>query len=116
MELLGRAAPGVELRAEQAVESACHLADAAGPGVWSTGAAEDVLDAIDTLAEALGSAGEDVAQALAAVAAATTTARRHLGLTPAAGDEAAIPGTVPGTRSPRRMKRRGLGPGFQGIR
>lgn len=56
MELLGRAAPGVELRAEQAVESACHLADAADPVA------------------------------------------------------------VPGTRSPRRAKRRGLGPGFQGIR
>ncbi|MGW1014514.1 hypothetical protein ACWD4X_31295 [Streptomyces termitum] len=73
MEPWGRAAPGVEQHAERAVEAACGLADAAGPGGWSTAAAEDALDAIDTLAEALSGADPELAQALAAVAA--TTAR-----------------------------------------
>ncbi|MDQ1022352.1 hypothetical protein [Streptomyces afghaniensis] len=59
MKLSVQAGPGVEKAAEQAVESACHLADLAGPNGWSTAAAEDVLDAIDTLTEALGDAGVD---------------------------------------------------------
>ncbi|MFF8235090.1 hypothetical protein [Streptomyces caelestis] len=65
----------MEKAAEQAVESACHLADLAGPDGWSTAAAEDVLDAIDTLTDTLGSVGEDLAQDLAAVAAATADTR-----------------------------------------
>ncbi|MDQ1022376.1 hypothetical protein QFZ43_008925 [Streptomyces afghaniensis] len=77
MELSGQAGPGVEKAAEQAVESACHLADLADPDGWSTAAAEDVLDAIDTL----GCVGEDLAQTAAAVAIATAEARRRLGIT-----------------------------------
>ncbi|MEU0250912.1 hypothetical protein ABZ192_42855 [Streptomyces sp. NPDC006235] len=50
MELSAQAGPGVEKTAEQAVESACHLADLAAPNGWSTAPAEDVLDAIDILA------------------------------------------------------------------
>ncbi|MEU3220153.1 hypothetical protein [Streptomyces sp. NPDC006971] len=116
MELAERAAPGVEQYAELAAETACHLADAAGPGGWSAAAAEDVLDAIDTLTEALGGAGPELAQTLAAVAAATNGARRHLGL--AVDDQEPEPpvaaATLPTPRRPPR--RRGLGPGFQGIR
>jgi hypothetical protein len=115
MELSAQAGPGVEKAAERSVESACHLADLAGPDAWSTAAAEDVLDAIDTLAEALGSAGPDLAQVLAPVAAATGDARRRLGI--AVDDQGPDPdaaATVPATR--RTAKRRGLGPGFQGIR
>ncbi|MFD4178198.1 hypothetical protein [Streptomyces anulatus] len=116
MELPDRAAPGVEQHAERAVETACHLADLAGPGDWSAAAAEDVLDAIDTLTESLGSAGPELAQALAAVAAATNSARRHLGL--AVDDQEPEPPAAAVTlHAPRRPpKRRGLGPGFQGIR
>ncbi|MFI1798998.1 hypothetical protein ACH427_16855 [Streptomyces sp. NPDC020379] len=115
MESLRRAAPGVEHRAEQAAETACHLADATVRGGWSTAAAEDALDAIDTLVEALGSVGDDaVAQALAVVAVATGDARRSLGI--AVDDRAPEPVTaaVPAPRRPPR--RRGLGPGYQGIR
>ncbi|MGW0999194.1 hypothetical protein ACWD5V_39205 [Streptomyces sp. NPDC002523] len=115
MESWGRAAPGVEQHAERVVEAACDLADVAGPGGWSTAAAEDVLDAIDTLTEALGGADPELAQALAAVAAATDGARRRLGI--AVDDqvpEPAAAATVPAARRPPR--RRGLGPGFQGIR
>ncbi|MGW0477101.1 hypothetical protein [Streptomyces coeruleorubidus] len=59
MELSAQAGPGVEKAAEQTVESACHLADLAGPNGWSTVAAEDVLDAIDTLTDALAVLGRN---------------------------------------------------------
>lgn len=56
---------------------------------WRT-AAEDALDAIDTLTDALtdalGGAGEELAQCHAAVVAATAEARWHLGI--AVGDQA----------------------------
>jgi outer membrane receptor protein involved in Fe transport len=119
MELSAQAGPGVEKAAEQTVESACHLADLAGPDGWSTVAAEDVLDAIDTLTETLGGADEELAQALAAVTAATAQARRRLGIAvndqPPGRDGAA---SVPVARGPERRppRRRGLGPGFRGIR
>ncbi|GGU06161.1 hypothetical protein [Streptomyces coeruleorubidus] len=119
MELSAHAGPGVEKAAEQAVESACHLADLAGPDAWSTAATEDVLDAIDTLTDTLSTVGEDLAQALAAVATATAQARRRLGITvddqaPGRDSAASVPvAGGPGRRPPRR---RGLGPGFRGIR
>lgn len=115
MEPLGQAQPGVEQHAEQAVESACHLADTTGPGAWSAAAAEDALDAIDTLTEALGTIGPEVSEALAAVAAATTQARRRLGIAVDAEPETAAP-AVPAPRTASRPRRRGLGPGFQGVR
>ncbi|GAA2616332.1 hypothetical protein GCM10010304_82340 [Streptomyces roseoviolaceus] len=111
MELSAQAGPGVEKAAEQAVESACHLADLAGPNGWSTAAAEDVLDAIDTLTETLGGAGAELAQTLAVVAAATAEARRRLGI---AVDEQATGrdngASVPVPRGPERRppRRRGL--------
>jgi hypothetical protein len=70
---------------------------------------------VDTLAWALAELGPEAARALAAMAAATADVRRVLGLAvssaqaPAAG--VSLPGN--GRRAPRR---RGLGPGFQGIR
>jgi hypothetical protein len=119
MELSAHAGPGVEKAAEQTVESACHLADLVGPTSWSTAAAEDVLDAIDTLAETLGGAGEELARALAAMAAATAEARRPLGIAvddqaPWQDGVAAVP--VARDLERRSPKRRGLGPGFRGIR
>ncbi|MCP9213394.1 hypothetical protein [Streptomyces cucumeris] len=113
--VVGAGRARVEQHAERVAETACHLADVTGPGGWSTAAVEDVLDAIDILTEALGDAGPELAQALAAVAAATSSARRHLGI--AMDDqlpEPAAAATVAAAR--RRPKRRGLGPGFQGIR
>ncbi|MCS0606012.1 hypothetical protein NX794_33110 [Streptomyces sp. LP11] len=113
MDSWGRAAPGVERHAELAVETACQLADIARPDGWSAAAAEDVLDAVDTLTEALSGADPELAQALAAVAAATGSARRRLGITVDESKPSAVP-SVPAARRP--PKRRGLGPGFQGIR
>ncbi|MEV1069964.1 hypothetical protein [Streptomyces sp. NPDC050263] len=106
--------PGVEHYAETAAESACHLADIAGPESWSPAAADDALDAIDTLAGALSALGPDIAATLAPVTAATTRARRQLGL----GDDEGAAATVevPARHSAQRSRRRGLGPGFKGIR
>jgi hypothetical protein len=118
MELSAQAGPGVEKAAEQTVESACHLADLAGPTGRSTVAVEDVLDAIDTLTETLGGTSEGLAQALAAVTAATAEARRRLGIAvndPPPGRDGVA--SVPVARGPERgpPRRRGLGPGFRGI-
>ncbi|MFJ9026527.1 hypothetical protein ACIRPU_42280 [Streptomyces sp. NPDC102259] len=115
MKLSPNAMPGVEHYAETAAESACHLADSTGPESWSPAAADDALDAIDTLAGALSALGPDSAAALAPVTAATANARRQLGL----GDDQSASATaeVPDPRrSAQRSRRRGLGPGFKGIR
>lgn len=102
-----KTAPGVEAHADQAVVSACHLADTVTPATWSAGALEDALDAVDTLI------GPELAQALAVVTAATTDVRRLLGLT-----GVPAPATVPAQPAragDRRTRRRGLGPGHQGL-
>ncbi|MDX2290734.1 MULTISPECIES: hypothetical protein [Streptomyces] len=99
-------------------EAACELADAAAGSGWSAAAADDVLVAIDTLSAALAQIGPDVGEALAAVTAATTRARLRLGLPADTGqepDRAATPPGVPSLRAGRRPRRRGLGPGAQGI-
>ncbi|MFF0754567.1 hypothetical protein [Streptomyces sp. NPDC004267] len=117
MELVERALPRVEEHADQAAESACLLADVASEGGWSAAAADDALVAIDILAAALAQIDPEVHEALAAVTAATATARRRLNLPvdPEASTTATLTG-VPGPRTGRRPRKRGLGPGFQGIR
>ncbi|MGW3399153.1 hypothetical protein [Streptomyces hydrogenans] len=74
--------------------------------------------AIDTLADALTQVEQEIAEVLAAVTATTATVRRRFGL-PVEPDPAP-PGTewVTAPRPVRRLRprRRGLGPGFQGIR
>ncbi|MFI5945527.1 hypothetical protein ACIBCB_35520 [Streptomyces uncialis] len=127
MGLNSRAAPGVEQRAELAVVSACHLADVVAPTAWSEAAAEDALDAIDVLAAALSGISPATAEALAVVAGATADVRRRLGLRvdpgPAGEPSVPVPRTGPRTTPapgapslPRpRVRRRGLGPGYQGI-
>ncbi|MFF8960774.1 hypothetical protein [Streptomyces sp. NPDC014894] len=127
MGLNARAAPGVEQRAELAVVSACHLADVVTPTAWSTGAAEDALDAIDVLAAALSEISPETADALGAVTAATTAARHHLALPTDTGSASSAAGGValpvpraepqsgPVSPSRPRTRRRGLGPGYRGI-
>ncbi|MGW0875306.1 hypothetical protein ACWD3Z_33185 [Streptomyces sp. NPDC002740] len=105
----------MEHYAETAAESACHLADSTGLESWSPAATDDALDAIDTLDRALSALGPGVAAALALVAAATANARQLLGL--GDGEGAAATVEVSGLRhSAQRSRRRGLGPGFKGIR
>ncbi|MFJ4343244.1 hypothetical protein [Streptomyces sp. NPDC088915] len=116
MELVERALPAVEEHADQTAESACLLADAVSAGGWSAVAADDALTAIETLAEALGGIGPELQDVLAAATAAASTARRRLGLPVDTEPEPAAAGAVPGPRTGRRPRRRGLGPGFKGIR
>lgn len=107
---LGKAGPGVEERAAAMADAACELVDAVTPRTWNASAVEDAADAIDMLAEALAAIDPEAARALAAVPAATAALRRRLA--PAAAEDVA---EVPAPRS-RRERRRGLGPGWQGVR
>ncbi|MFD5493382.1 hypothetical protein ACFWH4_10750 [Streptomyces sp. NPDC127091] len=107
---LGEAGPGVEQRAAAVADAACELVDTVTPRAWSTGAVEDAADAIDMLAEALAAIDPEAARALAAVPAATAALRRRLA--PAAAEDVAeVP--APGSG---RARRRGLGPGWKGVR
>ncbi|MFD7402023.1 hypothetical protein ACFV7R_04985 [Streptomyces sp. NPDC059866] len=106
---LGEAGPGVEERAA-AADAVCELVDAVTPSAWSTGAVEDAADAIDMLAEALAAIDPEAARALAAVPAATAGLRRRL-IPAATEDVAEVPALDPG-----RPRRRGLGPGWKGVR
>ncbi|GGV05319.1 hypothetical protein GCM10010211_85320 [Streptomyces albospinus] len=107
MELPAQAAPGVEVLAAAAADTACELADAAA--AWNLTAAEDTADAIDTLAEALGAIDPEAARLLAANPAATKALLRHLGQ-----DQDDNPDR-PSPRPSRPLRRR-LGHGWQGIR
>ncbi|MGW3521364.1 hypothetical protein [Streptomyces hydrogenans] len=118
MGLVDWAGPGLEEQADQVAEAACELADAAAGSGWSAAADDDALVAIDTLTAALPQIGPDVREALTEVAAATSTVRRRLGLPIDTGLEPTPAATVSGALAPRpgsRPRRRGLGPGFQGI-
>jgi hypothetical protein len=117
VELAERAHPGIEEHADEVADAACRLADLAVPGGWNRLAVEDALTAIDVLAGTMGEISPQVAEVLVAVTAATSTARRRLGLP--VDPEPAPDGTpMPGPRAARRTRsgRRGLGPGYQGIR
>ncbi|MEH0424800.1 hypothetical protein QBB34_00135 [Streptomyces stelliscabiei] len=106
------ARPRAEQYTEVIANSACDLADTARPENWSAASQDDPLEAIDTLAEVLSALGPDIAGALAPVTSATAAARRHLGLADGDGPEPAA-----GAARPRAVRRRrGLGPGFRGIR
>ncbi|WP_370424418.1 hypothetical protein AB8O64_37130 (plasmid) [Streptomyces sp. QH1-20] len=107
---LSEAGPGVEERAAAVADAACELVDAVTPTTWSASALEDAADAIDMLAEALAAIDPEAARALAAVPAATAALRRRLA--PATVEDVA---EVPRTRS-GRPRRRGLGPGWKGVR
>lgn len=122
MDLLPtKAAPGVAERAEALADAACDLHDAArSPGSWSAAAVEDAVESMETTALALASAHPLAAAAMLAVGQQLDQLRGAIGLPPAehAGPEdehqdqlAAAPTPV---RRPRA--RRGLGPGYQGLR
>lgn len=113
MELPDRAAPGVETLAGAAADAACALADAAGPAGWNLAAAEDAAEAIDTIAAALSDIDPEAARLLAAIPAATKALLRHFGQE----QEAAVtePATAARPSPLPKPRRRGLGPGWQGV-
>ncbi|WP_327732456.1 hypothetical protein OG749_45800 [Streptomyces nojiriensis] len=101
--------PGLAVRAEAAAEAACDLADHAGPGRWTTAMADDALDAVEALVDALRAGVPGAERILAAVPALTAALREDLAADAA---PAAAPLAAPALRRPRR---RGLGPGWQGL-
>ncbi|MFL4910680.1 hypothetical protein ACJ6WF_48225 [Streptomyces sp. MMS24-I2-30] len=114
------AAAAVAERAGTLADAACELYDVTGtPGTWSADAVEDAVEAMETTALALLRAHPATAAAMDTVARTLALLRQDLGL-PAADhgtdehqDQAVTP-TTPIRRS--RTARRGLGPGFQGVR
>jgi hypothetical protein len=86
---LTQQAPATEKAAEDTADRACELVDAVGTAGWSAAAAEDALEALDTVAEALCGLGPEAARTLALVAVATAHVRRGLGLAQAPDLEAA---------------------------
>ncbi|MFF0487274.1 hypothetical protein [Streptomyces sp. NPDC004435] len=117
------AAPGVAERAEALADAACELHDAAGtPDAWSAAAVEDAVEAMETTAFALAAAHPDAAAAMLAVRQQLAQLRERLGLPP--GEDApAGPDVEEHQEQPvvpptpiRPRQRRGLGPGYQGLR
>ncbi|MFM9449164.1 hypothetical protein [Streptomyces acidiscabies] len=116
MDLPTVAAPGVAEQANALAEAACHLSDAVAddPGRWSAEAAEDAIEAIETVSAALSAISPGAAARMTAVTDALSRLRQEI-----LGDvllgqdqEQAVTPPTPITR-PRR---RGLGPGYQGVR
>ncbi|WP_018569656.1 hypothetical protein [Streptomyces sp. PsTaAH-124] len=118
------AAPGVAERAEVLADAACELYDAASsPGSWSAAAVEDAVEAMETTALALAAAHPDAATAMRAIGQQLAQLRERLGLPPGehppAGpdeDEHQEQPVEPPTPIRRPRQRRGLGPGYQGLR
>ncbi|MFI1869691.1 hypothetical protein [Streptomyces jumonjinensis] len=112
------AVPAAEAVAAALADTACTLADSS-TGRWSTAAAEDAAEAIEITAEALAAAHPETTAAVRQLRQAVRQLRRDLGLTQDQDDEhdqavevtaaAAVPGSA-------RHRRRGLGPGFSGVR
>ncbi|QNS09438.1 hypothetical protein [Streptomyces xanthii] len=122
-ELPTTAAPGLAENAEALADTACTLHDIAGtPGSWSAAAAEDAVEAIEVTALALGSAHPAGAAAVLPLLRDLTRLRQSLALPPSDRPEPALEGDGEGeTIAPpvpitRGRSRRGLGPGYKGLR
>ncbi|MFD8288066.1 hypothetical protein ACFV2B_07500 [Streptomyces lavendulae] len=70
--------------AENAVIAVCALADAAGPGQWSSGAVEDAATALEVLAGALSEISAEAAELLEVIPAAVAALRERVEHPPAA--------------------------------
>ncbi|MFJ6053661.1 hypothetical protein [Streptomyces sp. NPDC092307] len=69
--------------AENAVIAVCALADAAGPGRWSSGAVEDAATALEVLAGALSNLSPEAAELLEVIPAAVAALRERVEHAPA---------------------------------
>ena len=119
MDHLQAAAPGIAARAEALADAACELHDCAvGPLAWSTAAVDDAVESMEITALALMHAHPGAPDVMVAVRGSLARARAVLGL-PLRDEEPAVAG---GERqavvepTPPRPRRRGLGPGYQGLR
>ncbi|MFJ2561359.1 MULTISPECIES: hypothetical protein [unclassified Streptomyces] len=123
MDLLpSTAAPGVAERAEALADAACELHDAAStPASWSVAAVEDAVESLETTALALAVAHSDAAAAMLVIRQQLGQLRERLGLHPGESvtspdDEHQEQAVVPPTPIRHTRQRRGLGPGYQGLR
>ncbi|MFE0776430.1 hypothetical protein [Streptomyces sp. NPDC058861] len=69
--------------AENAVIAVCALADAVGPGQWSSGAVEDAATALEVLAGALSELSPEAAELLEVIPAAVAALRERVDHAPA---------------------------------
>ncbi|MFE2749592.1 hypothetical protein ACFXKX_35630 [Streptomyces scopuliridis] len=123
MDLLPTVAgPGVAERAEALADAACELHDAVStPASWSADAVEDAVEAMETTALAL-AAHPDATAAMLAIGQRLAQLRERLGLPPGEYTAADLDENehqeqpVAPTPLRRRRERRGLGPGYQGLR
>ncbi|WP_420082696.1 hypothetical protein ACN6AT_35865 (plasmid) [Streptomyces sp. JL4002] len=76
--------PLLDPLAENAVIAVCALADAAGPGQWSSGAVEDAATALEVLAGALSELSPEAAELLEVIPAAVAALRERVDHAPAA--------------------------------
>ncbi|GGZ19791.1 hypothetical protein [Streptomyces nitrosporeus] len=110
MELSQEPQPRVEEQAGAVADAVCELLDTVTPTTWSRAAVEDAVDAIDMLAETLAAIDPQTERTLAAVPAAIAALR--LGLAPAVAQD--VPEAP--VQNSGRPRRRGLGPGWKGVR
>lgn len=117
------AAPGVAEQAEALADAACELHDAAGtPTSWSAASVEDAVEAMETTALALAAAHPDAAAVMRTIGHQLAQLRERLGLPCGEhavgpdGDEHQEQPAGPPTPLRRPRARRGLGPGYQGVR
>ncbi|ELP69951.1 hypothetical protein PV735_46850 [Streptomyces turgidiscabies] len=122
-QLPSAAAPGVAERAEVLADAACELHDAVSTSAsWSVSAVEDAIEAMETTALALALAHPDATAAAFILGQTLAQLRERLGLPPGehttAVDLADEDQEQPVKPTPinRPRNRRGLGPGYQGLR
>ncbi|MGG2463777.1 hypothetical protein ACO0M4_28945 [Streptomyces sp. RGM 3693] len=120
-ELPTTAAPGLAEKAEALADTACALHDVAGsPARWSATAAEDVVEAMEITALALGGAHPAAAAAALPLLQDLARLRQSLALPPSDWPEPALEdegeAVAPPVPISRGRARRGLGPGYKGLR
>lgn len=114
------AAPGVAERAEALAESACELHDAVNsdPGRWNAEAVEDAIESMETTAAALQAVRPEAASCMFVITHNLGRLRQALGLPPrddVSAEEDQEQAVTPVTPI-SRPRRRGLGPGYRGVR
>lgn len=118
------AGPGVAEQAEALTVIACELHDAAITSAsWSAAAVEGTVEAMETTALALAVAHPDAAATMLTIGQQLAQLRARLALPPSEHSAAGCEGAdheeqpdVPPMPRRRPRQRRGLGPGYQGLR
>jgi hypothetical protein len=118
------AAPRVEMWARAAADATAELQDIARPDGWNQTAAEDALSVFELSAQALETLHPDAAEVLTVARRVAAELRRLVNLPPEDADSDGSAGGARTAGGPERRQtptvasrgRRGLGPGWQGLR